>query len=180
MKRLPADFPYYATVASAAILFAVFTAFLNWQLAVIEFVVIALFVIVAVIRFKNNIALRNRTLNTVAEYLQPGDKDALHVFPMPVIVCDQSGRITWFNDLFKVRVLGDEELVDDRIEQFTSGMKIDEIRGMDSVPVEYGESSYTVFSSCIKSGKSVSFVLYFVDDTNLKKLAADYRFSKKT
>lgn len=178
MKRLPADFPYYATVASAAILFAVFTAFLNWQLAVIEFVVIALFVIVAVIRFKNNIALRNRTLNTVAEYLQPGDKDALHVFPMPVIVCDQSGRITWFNDLFKVRVLGDEELVDDRIEQFTSGMKIDEIRGMDSVPVEYGESSYTVFSSCIKSGKSVSFVLYFVDDTNLKKLAADYRFSK--
>ena len=178
MKRLPADFPYYATVASAAILFAVFTAFLNWQLAVIEFVVIALFVIVAVIRFKNNIALRNRTLNTVAEYLQPGDKDALHVFPMPVIVCDQSGRITWFNDLFKVRVLGDEELVDDRIEQFTSGMKIDEIRVMDSVPVEYGESSYTVFSSCIKSGKSVSFVLYFVDDTNLKKLAADYRFSK--
>lgn len=178
MRRLPADFPYFAMVASAATLFAVFTAFLNWQLAVIELVVILLFVVVAVIRFKNNVALRNRTLNTVAEYLQPGEKDSLHVFPIPVLVCDESGKITWFNDLFKVRVLGDEELVDDRIEQFTSGMKIDEIRGMDSVPVEYGESSYTIFSSRIQSGKTISFALYFVDDTNLKKLAADYRYSK--
>lgn len=178
MRRLPADFPYFAMVTSASVLFAIFTTFLNWQLAVIEFVVILLFIAVAAIRYKNNIALRNRTLHTVAEYLQPGEIDSLHVFPLPVVVCNRSGEITWFNDLFKVRVLGDAELTDDRIEQFTSGMKIDEIRGMNSVPVEYGESCYTVFSSKIESGKNTSFALYFVDDTNLKKLAADYRYSK--
>lgn len=178
MRRLPKDFPYYATVFSAAALFAVFTAFLNWQLALIEAGVILFFVGIALWRLKKDESVQNHMLKTVAVHLQPGEEESLHSFPIPLVICDFSGKITWYNDLFKVRVLGDSEPSDDSIEQFTSGAKLHDIIGMDSITAEYNERCYTVYSSTASGGKDGSYVLYFIDDTNLKKTASDYRYSK--
>lgn len=56
----------------------------------------------------------------------------------------------------------------DSVEQFTGGLRLDEIRGSESFSAEYGDRNYTVYLSASPTA-AAQYVLYFVDDTVLKK-----------
>lgn len=80
MKRLPADFPYFVTAISVAAIFAVFTAFLDLKLAIVELCVILIFAAVWLFRMKHTSANNLRLMKELAVHLEPSEKTPSALF----------------------------------------------------------------------------------------------------
>lgn len=149
----------------------------DWQLATAELVVLAAAVGVSVVltrRMKNRVGSSVKQLNNAFDFTQ---KDSVDSFPLPVVTADAGGNIVWYNDLFKARVLDDRELLGEHVSTLIGDVTLAELSDLGSTPAEYGERMYTVYAGTLKRSKTSglpAYVLIFVDDTSLKKIAGDY------
>ena len=75
-------------------------------------------------------------------------------------------------------MLGGKKLEDAGAIQFTSGVPVEEILAQDSVPVEYDGLRYTVYANRVSDHSDAATVLYYIDDTQLKKQAEEYQSSR--
>ena len=102
----------------------------------------------------------------------------LQYFPLPVAIFDSTDTILWYNQLFSHSFLGDIELSDADIKQFTSNQGINVIREKRLIECEFNNKKYTAFPSNIEYKDEMAYVLYFIDDTELKNVKVKYEKSR--
>lgn len=119
-----------------------------------------------------------RYLNRVAGNLNQSEKESLSNFPLPALVISASGEIIWYNDLFRHQVLDGVELFGETVGSVTDGMDMKTIQKKKFVNASCSGRRYTVYISPVKVRDTLLYVLYYVDDTQLKDIAEEYALSR--
>ena len=118
-------------------------------------------------------------LKRLATTLDPEQQAALHRFPMPALLLDGDGAVLFANDLF-VRHIMDGETpvygtpVVNLFEQLTTEVLSDKTL----VDLSLGERKYSAYVSVIETKNERHYVVYFIDDTDLKDIAEEYAASR--
>lgn len=178
MKNLWKTDPVAMAALGVCLVFAGVTFVFSWPLAVAELAFLCGIVAFELLRLHFHGRRVRKALTQLSTSLSFADGEAAREFPLPFLVAESSGRVLWYNELFRTRVLGGKKLEDASIGQFTSGIPAEEILAQDSVPVEYDGLLYTVFANRLTNRSDGAAVFYFVDDTQLKKQAEEYRSSR--
>lgn len=176
MKKFHAEVCIYILFSAVSVLFlaATFAAGL-WQLATVElcaWIIVSLVALFLLRYFRRRAANPAQRLNSALDLTQ---REAVERFPLPVVAADGAGNIIWDNDLFRARVLGDQELQLNQIGSLIGDITLPELADIGSTPITYGDRMYTIYVSALEPGKAEQlYVLIFVDDTSLKKAAEEY------
>lgn len=180
IKNFFANYPLQITATLLAIVFTGFMAYYNLIIAIAQSILIFAIVIVSVVIERVVSERLKQNVKNTAKYLDFSQKESLEGFPFPVVVVDESGKINWNNELFSEKIIGDNFLQNDNIEQFIPGIKLSELSTMDTVNIEFNSRKFTAFNSKIKSGTSEIYCFYFIDDTSLKNTADEFELSRPT
>lgn len=99
--------------------------------------------------------------------------------PFPAIVCGADGNIAWFNELFEKDVIGDAAVKNSKISEFVGEVSLKLLcEAQFGTSINYGEKKYTVYATNIASSDKPQYCLYFIDNTEIKKLAEEYQFTR--
>ncbi len=99
--------------------------------------------------------------------------------PFPAIVCYANGEIAWFNRYFETDVLGNDIVKSGKISEFIGDISLDTLASAQyGMSVNYGEKKYTVYASNINTAEKPQYCLYFIDNTEIKKLAEEYQYTR--
>ena len=178
MKKFRTEILICALSAAAAAIF-ILTTFLvgQWQLALAELAAALVVTAVSLVlahRLKSRVDSSVKRLNNALDLAQ---RESVERFPLPVLTADAAGRVVWYNDLFRARVMGDQELEDEDVHAFIGDVTLQELADVGSTPTVYGDRMYTVYAGALgrsRSGGVPVYMLLFVDDTSLKQVAEEY------
>ncbi len=178
MKKFRTEILICALSAAAAAIF-ILTTFLvgQWQLALAELAAALVVTAVSLVlahRLKSRVDSSVKRLNNALDLTQ---RESVERFPLPVLTADAAGRVVWYNDLFRARVMGDQELEDEDVHAFIGDVTLQELADVGSTPTVYGDRMYTVYAGALgrsRSGGVPVYMLIFVDDTSLKRVAEEY------
>lgn len=107
--------------------------------------------------------------------LDPEDQSALQRFPLPSVLLGADGSVLYANDLFIDQVMNGGGLVfGDLFEE----IPLDTLQSKTQMDLEYGDRKFTVFISQISRRHDCQYVVYFIDDTDLKDIAEEYAASR--
>lgn len=120
----------------------------------------------------------SRYLKRIAGCLNQGEQDALSAFPLPVLVAATSGEVIWYNDLFRNQVLDGNEMFGESVGVITDGASLKDLQKKKFIDVTYAGRRYTVHISPVRVREATLYVLYYVDDTQLKEIAEEYALSR--
>lgn len=99
--------------------------------------------------------------------------------PFPAIVCYANGEIAWFNRYFETDVLGEDIVKSGKISEFIGDISLQTlVSAQYGMSVNYGDKKYTVYASNISTPEKPQYCLYFIDNTEIKKLAEEYQFTR--
>ena len=164
------------TLALAAAVIVSF--FYNRILFYVELVLFAAVLIVIGWRLRRMKKDIGRYLRRIAGSLNQSEQDALSAFPLPVMVSAVNGEIIWYNDLFRHQVLDGNELFGESVGVPTGGATMGELQKKKFIDVSYAGRRYTVYISPVRVREATLYVLYYVDDTQLKEIAEEYALSR--
>ena len=164
------------TLALAAAVMVSF--FYNRILFYVELVLFAAVLIVIGWRLRRMKKDIGRYLRRIAGSLNQSEQDALSAFPLPVMVSAVNGEIIWYNDLFRHQVLDGNELFGESVGVPTGGATMGELQKKKLIDVSYAGRRYTVYISPVRVREATLYVLYYVDDTQLKEIAEEYALSR--
>ena len=178
MKKFRTEILICTLSAAAAAIF-ILTTFLvgQWQLALAELaaaLVVTAASLVLARRLKSRVDSSVKRLNNALDLTQ---RESVERFPLPVLTADAAGQVVWYNDLFRARVLGDQELEDEDVHAFIGDVTLQELADVGSTPTVYGDRMYTVYAGALGRSRSnvvPVYMLIFVDDTSLKRVAEEY------
>ena len=178
MKKFRTEILICALSAAATAIF-ILTTFLvgQWQLALAELAAALVVTAVSLVlahRLKSRVDSSVKRLNNALDLTQ---RESVERFPLPVLTADTAGKIVWYNDLFRARVLDDQELEDEDVHAFIGDVTLQELADVGSTPTVYGDRMYTVYAGALGRSRSNGvpvYMLLFVDDTSLKQVAEEY------
>ncbi len=155
----------------------IFDFFINPKTAVFELACLLITALVIVLFLNKSFNAVKETVGSLNDSLSYGEGGNLSDFPLPLLVFDDTGKILWYNGLFRDYVIGANEFKYDGVGNFTGGRGIEEITNSQSFEAEIGDREYSVYFSRV-NGSSGAYALYFVDNTRLKRTAREYELSK--
>ncbi len=118
-------------------------------------------------------------LKRLATALDPEQQAALHSFPMPALLLDETGAVLFSNDLFVRHILdGVTPVYGTPVVNLFSELTNDELTDKNLVDLSLGERKYSAYISVICAKNERHYVVYFVDDTDLKDIAEEYAASR--
>ncbi len=175
VKRMINMYPVTVPAVVVCVLLCLAMLLYNAYFAVAGLLMISILVIIGFIT--NNVKFKklegavlelNKRISADKKYGE------LQYFPLSVVIFDNTDKILWYNQLFRNAFLGEGGFEDIDIKQFTSGQGVAEIRGKQFIECEFDNKKYTAFASSIEYNNEVSYILYFVDDTDLKNVKVRY------
>ncbi len=175
IKRIIEIYPITvpAIVVCVLLCFAMF--FYNVYFAVAGLLMIIILAVVGSIinnvnfkRLEASVTELNKKLSTSEKYGE------LRQFPLPVVIFDSTDKILWYNKLFRKEFLNEVNFEDTDIKKITSGQGLDIVRQSEFIECEFENKKYTAFSSNIEYKNEMAYILYFVEDTELKNFRIKY------
>ena len=98
-------------------------------------------------------------------------------FPMAVAVAGKDGSIIWYNQLFEKQMLSGRHLASGNISEFIGSREPSAfLNKPEGIDVEYRGRKYSIFAGSIDE-ETESYCFFFVDNTDLKFEAREYRRS---
>ncbi len=173
-KKLWTLTPFFLIFSFAILAMAAFSYRWNIYIFAIEMSIAVFAIAVVFFSFKYFNRYIKSVVKSSVKNLSGVNAAYLERFSIPVMVAGKKGDVVWYNSLFKEVICKGREAVGDFITQYTSGVTIDRLIGSDFINVTYGDRKYTVFSNDVADGA----ILYFIDDTNYKKIAVEYADSR--
>lgn len=175
IKKFIAMYPVTIPAVVVCVLLCLTLFIYNVYFAVAGLLLIAILIVIGVaidnVKFKKlegTVAELNKRISADEKYGE------LQYFPLPVVIFDNTDKMLWYNQLFSNAFLQNGEFQNDDVKQFTSGQGITTIREKRSIECEFDNKKYTVFSSTIDYKEETAYILYFVEDTDLKNVKIKY------
>lgn len=160
-------------------------AYLNYWFAIPCFAILVVLVV-------HNLRSNYRRQKEITSYIEnltfnisSASKDTLLNFPLPLVVVELDGTIVWYNSASRT-VFGDEKLFDKKIDNLVKGLNPQEIVKESekiSLNAEINYRNYRVMGNFVKTDESSDMgayllVLYFIDNTELKRIQDKYKNEK--
>ena len=149
------------------------TFFLNPLVFYVEAGVVLAVLGICIWRLSRMKADIGRYLTRISGHLDQTNRDALALFPLPVVV-----EVLWYNEPFRNQVLDGGELFGDPVETVDGGAGTKELGKKRFFDMEYRGRCYTVYTSTVRVRDTALYVLYYVDNTHLKEIAEEYALSR--
>ena len=168
-----------AVAAFAAVaVFAAITARYSPLLAVIELSVA--FVLFAFFLIRTRVNARRFASFAKRLYRKMDFTDArvLNSFPVPVVLCDSDGTVLWVSEKFLNRVVHSKQILADSIQSYIEGREFSEIINSHETAVHINDRDYSVFTNSYTAEGQERYVLYFVDNTQLKNIEREFNLSR--
>ncbi len=105
-------------------------------------------------------------------------EESVDSFPMPSVMCDKSGNITWYNDQFFNDIIHCYDVKKLNIKDFFSDYDFDVYSKKSVVSASFGEKEFTAFVLNVSSKSNPMHCIYFFDDTEYKAIEREYNFSR--
>ena len=117
-------------------------------------------------------------LSGTCETLSLEDRNALAASPFSVLLLSELGEIVWYNDRFRQSVLSGKDIYGDNAEDRFEGLSIKKLSRADQLDVYAFGKAFSVYKSTFSVDAQTAYVLYFIDDTELKAIAEEYAASR--
>lgn len=160
-----------AATASTLVLYS-----FNHLYGIIQFAIFLALIIGYFIFWYSKRRYYNSVIRSAEKYFE--SHGGAESYPMPVAVVGKNGNIVWYNDLFRVTMMGNNLISSGKINEFIGDVPFEEVchrnGGLD---LEFGGRMYTVYAGEIDE-KTGSACFFFLDNTELKRDAGEYRQSK--
>ena len=111
------------------------------------------------------------------EKLKTPDSDLFTNFTMPVLLL-KGNKIVWYNKRFRTDVLNGKDVLGDLPDEIFPETVRSAISVSDRADVSFGGRKYTVYKTCYEAGGEKFDTLYFVDVTDLKRIADEFDASR--
>ena len=118
-------------------------------------------------------------LHRLVGKLDPEKQTALQQFPMPTLLLSEIGEIVYANDMFSRDVMNGETLVfGSLVTNLFADLTAETLAGKYLMNLERGGRKYTAYISSVHKRNECHYVVYLVDDTDLKDIAEEYAASR--
>ena len=119
----------------------------------------------------------NRYIRQTVASLSAYDREAIASFPLPTLAVSGTNEILYYNKLFLEQVSGNASIIGSSVSVFLGGMVGDAWQRKTSLEVSYRSSQFTVYVRPTGVA-SPAYLLFFVENTELKRIAKQYRESR--
>ncbi len=109
--------------------------------------------------------------------LDPQDQATLSAFPMPALAVAEDGEVLFFNKRFKKELFDGDNPIGLSLFTLMSGISADTLKKKSVVDTQIGAHKMTVFINPLPETPH-TYVLYCVENTGLKDIAAEYAASR--
>ena len=116
-----------------------------------------------------------RLFRRIGEQLSVSENEAIYSFPLPVIVCDESRRILWYNDLFSNIMT--EEAFGTSFDRMSTAALEDFCSSLGK-EIYYDNQYYMVHGVRSVQCESSLYTLYFFNITEMRLLSQEYKLSR--
>ena len=161
-------------LAAFIAVFVLLTAFLEPKLAVAEFVVGAAILGVAVYRIITAKQRYRKFMESTSQTLDYSQAKVLASFPFPAVVCNRQGYICWCSKGFYSDIANGELVQASHIDLYTNGIGLDNIIAEEEVYVQIKDRYYSLFSKSFEYEEQGYVVLFYLNNTRLKKTELEY------
>ena len=170
--------PIYIALLTVSGIVVVLTAFASTRI----FLVSAGLWLVAFVYMVIKLRLISRDitdyLEQMGQMLADVQSAALTEYPIPVLVARGNKEIVWYNELCKTEVLDNEPHWGRYIDDLLPNVPVDAPCPESGYNVTLHGTMYTVFVIIAKRNNESMYVLYFINDNELKQTAREYAESR--
>ncbi len=106
MKNLWKTYPVAVISLGVCLVFAGVTFAFSWQLATVELLFLLGCLAFELLHLYFHGRRVQRAVLQISNSLSFPDQKSAQDFPLPILAVDSGGKVLWFNDLFRTRVLG--------------------------------------------------------------------------
>ena len=178
MKRFIRNNAALLGIFAVTLLTMIITLFHNRLVGVVGLVLWAALVVFSVV---SNVMKTNKTQNLLAGLDRQLDAESLknlNSFPVPLIVCTDTGTVCWYNALFENVVLGSFRPDGDEIFPFLNGQTMEDLAAHSRLFTTVAGRYYSVFSFPFEADGRQNYALLFSDETDLQRTAYEYKASR--
>ncbi len=116
----------------------------------------------------------HKFLSAMSESLAAADQSVLAAFPLPTMGVRDDYEIVWYNDMLRTAVLGEEDRYGDSLREIFPLIDFSLACPPHGVECDWQGRKYTVYYTASPHLGEKMFLCYFLDDTELKDIAAKY------
>ncbi len=175
IKNVFSTYPITIPAIVVCMLLCIVLFFYNIYFAVAGLVVSVILLIVGFVkgglsfkRLESSVLALDKKLSADSEYGE------LKNFPLPVLLFDSMDNIVWYNSEFRNEFISDYVYDGIDVKRFTSGQGVNDVREKKFLECEFNNKKYTAFSGKTQYKNETVYVLYFVEDTELKNFKESY------
>lgn len=111
--------------------------------------------------------------------LDPEQQASLQRFPLPTLLLGADGEVLFANDRFSAEITdGATPVFGTSVKRLFSDLTEGVLAEKSMVELVRGERKYTAYVSVISRDKKCRYVVYFIDNTDLKDIAEEYSESR--
>lgn len=113
-------------------------------------------------------------LSAVGQTLTAGQQEAMERFPIPTMACGSDGEIYWCNDSAIEQVLNGENNYGMNLQAILGNVNVTVPCPVGGYETEYREKSFVVYTAPVKSTENDLYMVYFFENTRLKRYTQEY------
>lgn len=160
--------------AAFVAVFVLLTALLEPKLAVAELVIAIVILGIATYRVLSAKHRYKKFMEIASTTLDYSQAKVLASFPFPAVVCNRRGYICWCSKAFYSDIANGELNQASHIDMFTNGIGLDNIVEEEETHVQIKDRYYSVFTKIFKYQDQDYVVLFYLNNTRLKKTEIEY------
>ncbi len=168
--------PLFSVVVLFSVAVSVASFYLNaYLIGCVELLLGMVLALVVFISENKNFSDLRKSVGILNSHIVNQDNNQVSTIPLPVVICSSNGNIVWYNDLFELEVIGDNELNNRQIKHFLSQNQLFYEGRSGILDYEFADKRYTVYFSKIPDSTNERYALYFIDDTYYKGVEKKYK-----
>lgn len=157
------------------LIFSISSYFVDFKIFVSFTITFGLVLLIDIIYFVFNFKNTKKYIEQINKSLTADMADAVSNFPLPAIISDKHGNITWFNKQFEEDVLESFEINKLSMKDFFDDFSFTRLAEERVSDAHFADRQYTAFSMPLSNS---AMCFYLFDDTYLKDIANEYHFSR--
>lgn len=159
------------------LIFAVLQLKNDFYSGIFCFVLFLIVLILSVVFSYSHLKNTKTIIKELNKTLKAEESDTAGNFPLPCVVCDNSGTVIWYNNKFETD-FSEKNSLNFNFKEIFAGYTFEQLSKLENVDIEYGNKRFTVFISEITREKNQLLSLYFLDNTYLKNTEEMYKLSR--